>query len=518
MNNHRFCFSCFLSIIVITLLLSCRKESSLNQASTRDSFSIETRASYDNGNLDNDLRYDISEDIATRYVKESDKSAIIRSIEPYISKGVVSFYVVNLEKGWMIISSDARTKAVLAKGESGSFDLSARDNTNLQFWLQDMADQILAVKQSDIVEIDHSWKQLDLFKRHPRVPIDSLYRSSPVNTDSIWIVVLHSSDTTTHVILDVPHLLETKWGQGEPWNMALLPFCTDGKYYVTGCVPTAIAQIMYYYHHLLGRPSGLYHSMSILSMTPHIEWYYDPYLDKLLPWDLGDTTSVSRMDYQSATSRWDLMPLDSLSAVADLTGAGYVSDLMIDIGNRLNAHYFHKNTSVSPMSGTLEMDLSRSNLDYSFGLYNNAIRDSVFSNLLNSRPVMVQAQPQGSTGGHCWIIDGGYHSETTVTNTYTYHYVSLEDGSDWPSPSSGVIVDWFISLQELNWFYPHAPQQYDQVISTFHERFFRMNWGYDGRDDDGCYSCGINDNWHSYSTNKSIYYNLLPSTSFEYVP
>ena len=399
------------------------------------------------------------------------------------------------------------------------FYLSSVDNS-IRSWLQDMAEQIQIVKQSDLTVVNRSWKHLEMFKHHTRILSDTLLRSAPVNPDSVWIVMRHGSDTTVNV-MEVPHLMETKWGQDELWNLSLLPFSTSSKYYVTGCVPTAVAQSLYYYHHYLGCPSGLYHSVSILSMNPHIEWFFDHNTMQYISQNYGDTTSISRLDYQSASSRWDLMPLDSLSAIANLSGAGYVSDLMIDIGNRLNAHYSDNMTSVYFLPNTIETDFSRCNIDYQFSLYNSAIRDTVFSNLLNSRPVMVQAAPPWTNSGHLWVIDGCYHKETTVRNTYSYHYISYEDFRLGHIPSLGVLEDWFISLQDLRRFYPNAPRRFDQIITTDHERFFRMNWGYNGRYDDGYYACGINDNWESnvtYSNNKAVYYNLFPSTSFVYKP
>ena len=39
-------------------------------------------------------------------------------------------------------------------------------------------------------------------------------------------------------------LIETKWGQNAPFN--LFCFTTDNQQAVTGCVATALAQIMYY--------------------------------------------------------------------------------------------------------------------------------------------------------------------------------------------------------------------------------------------------------------------------------
>lgn len=514
MNYYLCFFRGLLSLLIVSLLFSCRKESSIDQVSVSTPAIVETRTAYDNTVLGKATQFDISEELVSKYVVESDESARIRSIEPYVYMGDVSFYVVDLEEGWMIISSDARTKAVLAKGESGSFNLSARNNSNIQFWLQDMADQIHAVKQSNIEVIDRSWGKLDLFKHHSRIPIDTLSRSVPNNADSVWIVMLHRSDTTESV-LDVPHLLETKWGQMDPWNMLLDPFYSGFFAYLTGAIPTAIAQVLYYFHDKLGRPSGLYHSINLLSMNPYYEQEPGPEFGFILV-EKGKTTSVARSDYQSISSRWDSMPLNYTAGISNTIGAGYVSELMIDIGNRLLAIYKDNETTIPTYPFSSYVDLSKCNIEYDWGLYNYSIRDSIFLNLSDCRPVIVTAT--SAANDHAWVIDGYYHKETTVRNTYTYHYISYSDFQNGIIPSLGVLVDWFISLQELRRFYPNAPKGFDKVTETHHNRYFRMNWGCNGNLDDGVYSCNALESWGAFSMNRAVYYNLMPSINFEYAP
>lgn len=499
--------------LLIPFLMSCQKVSSLEAAPAHLSSFVDTRSGLDDTRTDKSTKFDISETLVRHYLEESEVSANVQSIEPYSFEDGISFYVVNLDKGWRIISSDARTNAVLAKGESGQFDISANNNPNVRFWLNDIAKQVNLVKHSSIEKVDDSWRQMEQFKRSSRIPLDSLHRSLPNNPDSVWVVIRHQSDTTIQYFYDVPHLLTTKWGQDEPWNMALAPFSSTNMHYITGCVPTAIAQILYYFHHFQGQPSGLYHSISIQSMNPYNEWIYDPNTQTFVWAQTGDTSSISRQSYCDNSPLWDAMPLDSVAAVSNSVGAGYVSDLMIDLGNRLTAIYRNSLTDVYSMSNTLEIDLSRCNLDYDWSLYNEAIRDSVVSNLTNARPVIVTGS--NYQGGHAWIIDGGYHKKTTIQETFTYHHIPRSELGEAMHPSLGVFVDWFISLQDLHWFYPNAPKSFDRITTTWPERYFRMNWGYDGHYDDGVYSCDVGGDW-GFNTDKAIYYNLIPSASFEY--
>ena len=252
-------------------------------------------------------------------------------------------------------------------------------------------------------------------------------------------------------------------------------------------------------------------------MNPNLELELDPNPEIGLHYvENGKTTSVSRSDYHNTTSRWDSMPLDIQESLSNTTGTGYVSELMIDIGNRLDAVYKNCQTTVASSPLTSCVDLTRSNIEYDWDLYSYTIRDSIFFNLSNSRPVIVSATNAGQD--YAWVIDGCYHKETTVRNTYTYHYVSYSDFQNGNIPSLGVLVDWFISLQDLRWFYPNAPTSFDQVTETYHDRYFRMNWGANGNNDDGVYSCNALESWGNNSMNRAVYYNLTPSTTFEYAP
>ena len=130
--HNQICFFLFIS-----LLLSCQKYSSDDSIPVEIPSDSATRTSNDYVSFDQCPHFEISEAIVRQFIEESESSVVIRNIEPYEVDGDVPFYVVNLDKGWRIISSDARTQAVLAKGESGSFDLSFGDNSNIGCWLQD---------------------------------------------------------------------------------------------------------------------------------------------------------------------------------------------------------------------------------------------------------------------------------------------------------------------------------------------------------------------------------------------
>lgn len=126
--------------------------------------------------------------------------------EPSVTlAGANDYYVFNAIDGsaFVIASGDDRAEPVLAYGD-GTFDMADLP-CNLQWML------------------DHYKEQMDWLHEHPDAEVQLAPTSSQV----------------------VQPLLPSTWSQGEPYNN-MCPFY-KGKRCVTGCVATAMAQVMYYW-------------------------------------------------------------------------------------------------------------------------------------------------------------------------------------------------------------------------------------------------------------------------------
>lgn len=115
-----------------------------------------------------------------------------------------AFYVFNRaeKQGWTIVSAETATPAVLAYGEEGEMDW-ANLNPTTQWWLDRYANQI------------------EILREHPEraaAPLATTYS-------------------------DIAPLIGSKWSQDAPYNQ----YCpsVSGSRCPTGCVATAIGQIMY---------------------------------------------------------------------------------------------------------------------------------------------------------------------------------------------------------------------------------------------------------------------------------
>ena len=130
-----------------------------------------------------------------------------------------ALYVFNTsatDGGFVIVSADDRTRAILGYTDNGHFDA---DNIpdNLRFWLRMYASEIASLSGNPAANL----------------------KAAAANFSA-------TAAYTTYPTV-APLLGQTAWGQGTPFNN-LCP-TKDGERCVTGCVATAAAQIMYHHKH-----------------------------------------------------------------------------------------------------------------------------------------------------------------------------------------------------------------------------------------------------------------------------
>ena len=120
---------------------------------------------------------------------------------------VKGLYVFNVQNngGFVIVSNDDATIPVLGFSDSGNIDLNNMPD-NMKAWLQGYADEIAWYQQHGV---------------------------STTNASRKAKVGSHSTDA-------IGPLLSTTWNQNSPYN----GYCPNG--FATGCVATAMAQVMYY--------------------------------------------------------------------------------------------------------------------------------------------------------------------------------------------------------------------------------------------------------------------------------
>ena len=262
------------------------------------------------------------------------------------------YYVFNngQNQGFVIISGDDRAETVLGYATSGSFDV---DNIpcNMAAWLQGYADQIKYIQEHPA--------------QSPQKP--DFRRANPA----------------------ISKLVTCQWDQGDPFN-AECP-TVGKKKCVTGCVTTAVSQILYYHAKING---------------------YMPSCT-----DIPGYTTESRGDEMPGLTGtsfdWGNM-IDFYNSSATNEQKTAVAKLFQYVGTGLKAAY-----DLSENGGTFVWDdmpeiVFKDYFGYGNGIQlirrTNKIPESEWDNLIcnelaNGRPVLYSGQ-SSSGSGHSFVIDG----------------------------------------------------------------------------------------------------------------
>ena len=260
-----------------------------------------------------------------------------------------SYYVFNAENndGFVIVSGDDRTTAILGYGNTGNLDMKNLPE-NVKWWLESYARQIAALDTS-------------------LEPVASTTRRS-----------------SKAAILP---LITAKWNQGAPYNY----MCPDGDYVdwdeegynpdnrcVTGCVATAMAQVMYYWQWPKSCPA-----LDSYTTSGHTI--------KALP--------PTTFDYDKMT---DTYKYKEMGEAAD-----EVAKLMRYCGQAVQMNYTPNSSGANLSSRTLSTVFQYSkNVRYLSrnGYTTTQWEAIVYDELAAKRPVLYSGRTE--TSGHQFIIDG----------------------------------------------------------------------------------------------------------------
>lgn len=266
-----------------------------------------------------------------------------------LSAVIGNLYVFNSPEGYMILPADDKAPAVLAYSDDNSF--SVNDNPALSYWLNfynQELDHLSEDQASNAVALSGASTRAESVRKE-REPIAPLTK--------------------------------TKWNQEAPYN-DLCPKI-NGHETVTGCVATAMAQVLKYHSYpAKGRGEHSYH------------------------WAPGNETLS--FDYGATTFEWDLMT-DTYDEHSTEEAKKAVATLMLACGISVNMHYDIGD------SGAASMTMGASLIDYFsydngiwmpirdyYGLYE--WEEMIYADLAKGLPVLYSGN--GTAGGHQFICDG----------------------------------------------------------------------------------------------------------------
>ncbi len=275
---------------------------------------------------------------------------------------VSGLYLFNVSNagGYVIVSPDDCTEAILGYSDSGNIDPQHMPE-NMRAWLQGYADQIAWARQNNIQA-----------SNAPR-------RASREA---------------------VAPLLRTYWDQGEPFNNLCPAFGSENT--VTGCVATAMAQVMYYTAKKAGQTS--------YTLTTDIPGYTTQSLGLTVDGvAAGATLDWSQMQdaygYYKKDGSWINEPYTNAAATA-------VAQLMYYCGVSVQMDYNIGSNGGSGASATYTEKALRTYFGYDEtvqwldrNVYSaDNWEELVYHEISNGRPVLYGGQSTG--GGHAFVCDG----------------------------------------------------------------------------------------------------------------
>ena len=279
-----------------------------------------------------------------------------------ICRGDAAFYIFNTPDGFVIVAADNRVQPILGYSLTGNFIIEDMPD-NVKWWLQSYCDQIQYVVENSSAPTQETTRQ--------------------------WQELASGTVTTNRARAVVGPLITTTWDQGYPYNN----LCPNGS--VTGCVATAMAQIMKYWNY----PT---HGIGWHSYTPstHPEYgeltadFNATYYDWTNMTNTYGNTSTSTQQQAVATIMYHCGVSVNMDYSPTVSGAGSSTALF---------DYFNYSAEMQ--------QLDRSN-------YTDSEWIAMMRNELNAyRPIFYRGD-EGS-GGHAFICDG-YDAETY--NNYYFHF------------------------------------------------------------------------------------------------
>lgn len=297
-----------------------------------------------------------------------------------------SYYIFNfVGGGYVIIAADKRVEPILAYGDDGYFPHSGTLPGGLVNWLETNHTNMQLLRKNTKLKIPAAevklWAELLAIKTGGGKAVDNLDNGP------------HPPCQPTYTSTTVGPFLTTNWGQWYPYNylcpVSQTSYSPDG-FKPTGCVATAMAQVMYYWK------APVQYNYNIMPLTANGYGASDPGNHEVSLLMTGAGASVG-MSYDEQESSAD----DAKCAAAFKSWFSYAS-------------------------------ASHGNYDY----------QTVTNNLDQREPVLLGAYADAVTvlgvntgfykNGHSWVCDG-YNRLATMTcptyNPYTGDVVTPAVGS-----------------------------------------------------------------------------------------
>ncbi len=262
------------------------------------------------------------------------------------------YYVINADKGgYVVISGDDSTEPVLGYSLTGSLDADNMPD-NLRWWLGEYSRQIEYIQKNGLSPAKAAQNTTDRDRIEP--------------------------------------MLTTRWNQGEPYYNNCPT--TDNQRTYTGCVATAMAQVLYsqYQQH----PE---------SMATTIQQAIPSYTTRSLSLSVPAVSAGSTIDWANM--------LNDYSGSSTTTQQNAVANLMLYCGTAVEMDYTTTGSGAysasvpAALTKYFGMDASAQAISRSSAYTNKEWNDLIYNELQQRRAVYYSGASSANSG-HAFVIDG----------------------------------------------------------------------------------------------------------------
>ena len=268
-----------------------------------------------------------------------------------LSAGFHNLYIFDAGQGFVVMAADDCVQPILGYSLTGKFIAEGMPE-NISSWLQSYSDEI-------------------------QYAIENQQRAS-LETEQLWNDLLNGNPDVARATTEVNPLIQTQWSQSSPYNN----MCPSGS--VTGCVATAMAQVMKYWNYPtigIGSHDYQYNGFGILSADFGATVY--------------DWNNMAETYSNSSTS-------EQKTAVATLMYHCGVSVEMkygpIESGSNIHRSSISMNTYFNYSTSYIEKK----------NFSDQKWIDTLKYELNHSKPILYAGN--GASGGHAFVCDG-YNSD-----------------------------------------------------------------------------------------------------------
>lgn len=300
----------------------------------------------------------VAERIYHHQLKWNADDVLISDVLTYEIGGLAAYYVFsNNGSGFIIVSADDQLQPVLGYSDEGNYPVTGKA-TNFDYLVHTFANQVQYVRSTSV--------------------------ETPAEIASLWQKYQHGDlDYSPAATTDVQPLLMSVWDQVFPYNA----FCPadqagPGGHALTGCVATAMSQIMYYHRFpLQGNGSRSYYipGYGTLSANFGATYYnWDEMLNELTSGSGQSIPAVALLNYHAGVSV-------SMSYGPNASGAQSIS-----VAPALKNYFRYSSDATYTEKGSM----TQSQWENQF-----------VPNLDQKMPVYMSGYTSANEG-HAWVCDG----------------------------------------------------------------------------------------------------------------